>query len=105
MMSHRPTQASRIREPTRLDGWKVIAAIGTAITLGPVLALVLLFVLAAVLPVLPLLAALFAGVWLRGPHRTLASGQSPLISDASCCIATVLVQERMTRPGTTKVEA
>ena len=85
MISHPPTQASRIREPTRLEGWKVVTAIGTAITLGPVLAVVVFFVLATVLPVLPLLAALFAGVWLRGPHPspTSASWQSPLSVQAS----------------------
>jgi hypothetical protein len=80
MISQQPTQASGVRDPTRLEGWKVVIAIGTAITLGPVLALVLFFVLAAALPVLPLLAALFAGVWLRAPHPppASASGQSPL---------------------------
>jgi hypothetical protein len=79
MISHQPTQASGVREPTRLEGWKVVAAIGTAILLGPVLALVMFFVLASALAVLPLVAALFAGAWLRGPHPPLTSASgSPL---------------------------
>ena len=63
MSSHKLTQASG---PQRLEGWKVAVAIGAAVTLGPVVALALFFVLATALPVLPLVAPLFAGFWLRG---------------------------------------
>jgi hypothetical protein len=77
MISHKLTRASRV--PQRLEGWKVAAAIGAAVTLSPVVALVLFFVLATALPVIPLWAPLFAGFWWRGLHRlpTSAPERSP----------------------------
>jgi hypothetical protein len=79
MSSHTLPQASGV--PLRLKGWKVAIAIGAAVTLSPVIALLLFFVLAIALPVLPLFATLFAGFWLRGPHRrpTSAPERSPLL--------------------------
>jgi hypothetical protein len=78
MSSHKLTKASGV--PLRLEGWKVAIAIGAAVTLSPVIALLLFFVLATALPVLPLFAVLFAGFWSRGPHRppTSAPERSPL---------------------------
>jgi hypothetical protein len=65
MSSHKLTQATDIRMPSRLDRWKVAIAIGAAVTLSPVIVLVLVVALATALPVLPLLATLFVGFWLR----------------------------------------
>jgi hypothetical protein len=59
------TQASDVRVP----GWKVTVAIGSAVVLAPVMGLVLLVLLAALLPVLPLLLALSVGLWWRGQRR------------------------------------
>ena len=77
MVPQQPTPTSGFRE--RLEGWKVVIAIGTAVTLAPVIALALLLVLATALPVLPLLAPLVAGFWWRGPPRppTSALERSP----------------------------
>ena len=68
MSSHEPTQAFGIRQTLTLERWKVAIAIGTAVLLAPVIALVLFLVLATMLPVLPLFAMVFAGFWLRGPY-------------------------------------
>jgi|GEM_PF-2269886 hypothetical protein len=80
MLSEQPTPASGIREPSRLEAWKVVIAIGTAVLLAPVIALALLVALATALPVLPFVVPVLAAFWPRGPHRTPASapGRSPL---------------------------
>jgi hypothetical protein len=54
-------------------GWKVAIGVGAAIVLAPVAGLVLLFVIATLIPVLPLLATFFVSFWMRGRHSTLAS--------------------------------
>jgi hypothetical protein len=74
MSSRKLTQASAVRVPVGLDGWKVAVAIGAAVTLSPVIGLVLFVALATLLPVLPLLATLLAGFWLRGQRRPSPNG-------------------------------
>jgi hypothetical protein len=80
MLSEQPTLASGIREPSGLEAWKAVIAIGAAVLLAPVFGLALLVALATALPVLPFVVPLPAAFWLRGPHRPPASapGRSPL---------------------------
>jgi hypothetical protein len=68
---YKVTQAFDVRLPPSLKGWKVVIAMGAAIILAPVVGLVLLFVVAALIPVLPLLATCFVRFWLLGQHSTL----------------------------------
>jgi hypothetical protein len=97
MLSQQPTRASGIREPSRLEAWKVVIAVGAAVTLAPVIALVLLVVIATALPVLPFVVPLLPPFWLRGTHRPPASapGRSPIVTHPPFN-ARVLVEERMT---------
>jgi len=67
------TQTFDVRLPLSLKGWKVAIAMGAAILLAPVVGLVLFFVVATLIPVLPLLATFFVSFWLRGHHSTLPS--------------------------------
>jgi hypothetical protein len=73
MGSYKVTHAFDVRLPSRLKGWKVGIAIGAAIILAPVVGLVLLVLVGTVLPVLPLLATLFARFWLVSQHSALPS--------------------------------
>jgi len=73
MSSHKLTRATDIRMPSRLDRWKVAIAIVAAVALSPVIGLVLIVAVATALPVLPLLATLFVGFWLRSQHQSPAS--------------------------------
>ena len=70
---YKVTQAFDFRLPVSLKGWKVAIAMGAAIILAPVVGLVLLFLVATLIPVLPLLATFFVSFWMRGRHSTLAS--------------------------------
>jgi hypothetical protein len=73
-MSHyEVTQALDGRLPVSLKGWKVAIATGAAIILAPVVGLVLLFLVATLIPVLPLLATFFVRFCLLGHHSTLPS--------------------------------
>ena len=67
-------------KPLRLERWKVVIAIGTAVILAPVFALVLFIALATALPVLLFVVPLCAEFWLHGPQGAPASapGRSPL---------------------------
>jgi hypothetical protein len=67
------TQALDVRLPLSLKGWKVAIAIGAAIILAPVVGLVLVFLVATLIPMLPLLATLFVRFWLLGQRSTLPS--------------------------------
>jgi hypothetical protein len=78
MISQQPTQATHIREPQRLEGWKVVIAFGTAVILAPVIALAFFLALATALPVLPFVVPLLAELWLRSPHGPPASAPGPL---------------------------
>jgi hypothetical protein len=73
MRSYKVTQAIDVRLPLNLKGWKVAIAMGAAIILAPVVGLVLLFLVATLIPVLPLLATLFVRFWLRGQPSPLPS--------------------------------
>jgi hypothetical protein len=64
------TQALEVREPSTLEGWKFAIAMGAAIILAPVIGLVLLFVAATLIPVLPLLAAFLVRCWWPGQDST-----------------------------------
>ena len=67
------TQAFDVGLPRSLKGWKVAIAMGAALILAPVVGLVLLFLVATLIPVLPLLATFFVRSWLLGQHSTLPS--------------------------------
>ena len=69
--SHAATQPSDVRASVRLEGWKVAIAIAAAIVMAPVVGVALLVLLAAMLPMLALLAPMFLGFWLQ--HRPPAS--------------------------------
>jgi hypothetical protein len=70
---YKVTQAFDFRLPVSLKGWKVAIAMGAAIILAPVVGLLLLFLVAALIPVLPLLATFFVRFWLPGQDSTLPS--------------------------------
>jgi hypothetical protein len=73
-MSHyEVTQALDGRLPSSLKGWKVAIAIGAAIILAPVVGLVFVFLVATLIPMLPILATLFVRFWLLAQHSTLPS--------------------------------
>jgi hypothetical protein len=67
---YKVAQAFDVQLPLSLKGWKVAIATGAAIILAPVVGLVLLFVVATLIPVLPLLGTFFVSFWLRGQHST-----------------------------------
>jgi hypothetical protein len=69
MSSRKPMQAFDVRVPRRLEGWKIAISIGAALVVAPVMALVLIVVLAAALPVLPFLLTLSLGIWGSGQRR------------------------------------
>ena len=73
MRLYKVTQAFDVRLPLCLKGWKVAIAMGAAIILTPVVGLVLLFLVATLIPVLPLLATFFVRFWLLGQRSTLPS--------------------------------
>ena len=70
---YKVTQAFDVRLRLSLNGWKVAIVVGAAIVLAPVVGLVLFFLVATLIPVLPLLATFFVSFWMRGRHSTLAS--------------------------------
>ena len=70
---YKVTQAFDFRLPVSLKGWKVAIAMGAAIILAPVVGLVLLFLVATLIPVLPLLATFFVRFWLLGQDSILPS--------------------------------
>jgi hypothetical protein len=70
---YKVTRAFDIRLPLGLKGWQFAIAMGAAIVLAPVVGLVLLFLVGTLIPVLPLLATLFASLWLIGQHSALPS--------------------------------
>jgi hypothetical protein len=70
---YKTTQAFDVRLPLSLKGWKVAIAMGAAIILAPVVGLVLLFLVAALIPMLPLLATFFVRFWFAGQHSGLPS--------------------------------
>lgn len=80
MGSPKATHMFDVSLPLRLKGWKVAMAIGAAAILAPVVGLVLLVLVGALLPVMPLLAMLFLRSWLRSQHSALppARIRSPL---------------------------
>jgi hypothetical protein len=70
---YKVTQAFDVRLRLSLQGWKVAIVVGAAIVLAPVVGLVLFFLVATLIPVLPLLATAFVRIWLLGQHSTLPS--------------------------------
>jgi fatty acid desaturase len=68
---HETTQPSDVRASVRLEGWKVAIAVAAAIVMAPVVGVALLVLLAAMLPMLSLLAPVFLGFWVQ--HRPPAS--------------------------------
>jgi hypothetical protein len=70
---YKVTQTFDVRLPLSRKGWKVAIAMGAAIILAPVVGLVLLFLVATLIPVLPLLATFFVRFWLLGQHSILPS--------------------------------
>jgi hypothetical protein len=70
---YRVPQAFDVRLPLGLKRWQVAIAMGAAIVLAPVVGLVLLFLIATLIPVLPLLATSFVRFWLFGRHPALPS--------------------------------
>jgi hypothetical protein len=79
MSSRKPTQAFDVRAAPRLQGWQVAISIGAALVIAPVMALVLVVLLAAVIPVLPFLLTLFLGIWGNGQrHRPPGEARSAL---------------------------
>jgi hypothetical protein len=73
MRLYKVTQAFDVRLPLSLKGWKVTIAMGATVILAPVVGLVLVFLAATLIPVLPLLAMLFVRFWLLGQHSSLPS--------------------------------
>jgi hypothetical protein len=73
MGSDKETHPLDVGPLLRLEGWKVAIAVGVAIILAPVVALVLLVLIGTLLPVLPILATLLARCWLVGQHSAVAS--------------------------------
>jgi hypothetical protein len=71
MRLYKVTQAFDVRLPLSLKRWKVTIAMGATVILAPVVGLVLLFLVATLIPVLPLLATLFVRFWLLGQHASL----------------------------------
>ncbi len=80
MGSHKITQALDVRVPLSLNGWKVAMATGAAVILTPVVGLVLLFLVATLIPVLPLLATFLVRFWLLGQHPAHPSTPFPPMS-------------------------
>ena len=73
MDSYKVTHASDVRLPLRLKKWQVAIAVGAASILAPVVGLVLLVLVGTLLPVLPVLATLFARFWLVSRRSALPS--------------------------------
>jgi hypothetical protein len=69
----RVTRAYDVRLPLGLKGWQFAIAMGAAIILAPVVGLVLLLLVGTLIPVLPLLAMLFASLRWIGHHSALPS--------------------------------
>jgi hypothetical protein len=60
-------------DESRLARWKLVGAIGSAIVMAPVIGLVLFFLVATVVPAIPLLAALIVAFPTRTHRRAAAS--------------------------------
>ena len=73
MSSRKPAQAPDVSVPVRLEGWKVAIAIGGALVIAPVFALVVFVLLATLLPVLLLLPTVLVGAWLSRQKRPSSS--------------------------------
>jgi hypothetical protein len=68
MGRYKVTQAFDVRLPLGIKGYQVAIAMGAAIILAPAVGLVLLFLVATLIPVLPLLATFLVSFWLIGQH-------------------------------------
>jgi hypothetical protein len=73
MGRYQVTRALDVRLPVSLKGWKVAVAMVAAVILAPVVGLVLLFLVATLIPALPLLATFLVRFWLLGQHPALPS--------------------------------